>query len=135
MPTEASTEFALSGGEVVLLHEALGRSGWRDAGTQELEVVRVAQLYEVLAGVRVLDPGIGEVLQAQGQLVLRRLAEVQAHGQVVAEIERCAEAFVATAIDRQEHIGSYTGFKEPATLVNAWLPAQHRCDADLRDPR
>src|SRR5690606_17897820 len=84
------------------------------AGRRPSEAQRVAQLDEVLARVRPLDAGVGEVLQPHRQLMLALSPEAAAEGEVVAGVERRAEALVAAAIDRQQDVGADARLEEPA---------------------
>src|SRR5258706_11059164 len=77
------------------------------------EVVRVAQFDEVLAGVRMLDAGIREVLGAQGDLVVAGRPERAAHAEMVAEVECRAEVLVGAAIDARSHRHSHPALDEP----------------------
>ena len=95
---------------------------------------RPAQLNEVLAGIRVVDPRVREVLQAQRPLRTSARGAIT-HADVIAEVERSAEALVARAVDRRQNVGADARFDEPAARLAVWPVAQGRRHAELRHHR
>src|SRR2546423_14728824 len=93
----SSTHSAAAGIGTHLRTRCAGNSTWttggmkHSSGGESIEVTDVAQLDEVLAGIRMLDAGIGEMLQPQHHLVLLRLAEGIARSHVASEAERAAK--------------------------------------------
>src|SRR5262245_35199996 len=83
--------------------------------------MHVPQLHEVLAGIRVLDPAVGEVLGAQGDLVLACRPERVPDADVVPEVEGGAEVLVGIAVHARRDGRADAALHEPgrASLVEA----------------
>jgi len=92
----------------------------------------IAQLYEVLARVGVLDARIGKVLHTQGQLVLAAFTKLTPDREMISKIELSAAALVLK--QRNDVVGADAEFCEPIVLAPRGLQPNHRCQTDLRGP-
>src|SRR5437762_105911 len=82
-----------------------------------------------------LDASVRKMLEANGGLLTKLLAESPSHGDVVAEVGRRAECLLVVAIDREQHVGTDAKFGEPPAAPGTRTQPQNGRQTDLRHER
>lgn len=114
-------------------------TAWRKPGTtistRLSKAIRIPELSEVLTRVRLLDPGVREVLDAQRDLMLAVSTEGAADADVVGKVEARREPLAPSLVHRRRERCANAKLAEPCRSSFVGPIAKRRNSPELAKPR